>query len=786
MNTKDPTNHDTASFDIDILKVFKTLRVGPVKLEPKRLIMPYQLETASETHETELIYKYDEAVFDSEEAASQNLGQMIGAQVALNYGLFCETIEFVGYFDSTDRRFIREMIENTAREIYVKKFLQPNPFLIGEASKLQAKVQKRFCQANLVFTAAEHMSVRPEWHHWQLNRDRHAVLSSGGKDSLLSFGLLREMGFETHPLFVNESGRHWFTALNAFRHLKDSVPETAKVWTNCDRVFNWFLRQMPFIKPNFADMRADIYPVRLWTVAVFLFGVMPLMRKRGIGRILIGDEYDTTVREKHGGISHFDGLFDQSRIFDNQLSRFFMEKGWAVSQFSILRPLSELLIETILALRYPDLQKHQTSCHATHVVEDRVYPCGKCEKCRRIVGMLSAMGVDPRNCGYNSNQIGDCLIALQAGDIHQEEAGVQHLFQLLAEKGLAPKTLVKKLPEGKKHMALTVRFHPQISPMSDIPLNLREPLYRIFGQYSEGFAHYHQRKWLAYDPFADPLIREPYAFEQESIHIRPDTEAQRPTYLWGELTWPEAQKRLEITDVAILPVGAIEQHGPHLPLDVDSFDADYLARRVAQACSNPPPLVLPLIPYGISYHHQAFAGTISVSNETLANMVYEVGLCVAQYGIKKLLILNGHGGNDAALNFAAQKINRDAHIFVCVDTGATSDVDIEALSETENDVHAGEIETSTTMAIRPHLVRMDLAESFVPQFRSQYLNFSAQRGISWHAYTEKISPTGVMGDPTKASVEKGRQMWEVMTAHLVSLVEDLKSMSLEDLYQKRY
>jgi len=252
------------------------------------------------------------------------------------------------------------------------------------------------------------------------------------------------------------------------------------------------------------------------------------------------------------------------------------------------------------------------------------------------------------------------------------------------------------------------------------------------------------------------------------------------------LTWPEARKRLEEVDLALLPVGAIEQHGPHLPLDTDAFDADYLSRRVAEACSDPKPLVLPLISYGVSYHHDDFQGTISVSNDSLSKMVYDIGMACARNGITKLVIVNGHGGNTPTLQFAAQMINRDAHIFVAVDTGETSDVDMAELCETPNDVHAGEFETSTSLAIRPDLVSMDLAKAFVPEFSSRYLNFSARRSVEWYAQTVKISPTGVLGDPTKASAEKGRQMWKIMVDNLVELVEELKNLTLEEIYERRY
>ena len=98
------------------------------------------------------------------------------------------------------------------------------------------------------------------------------------------------MGFEVHPIFINESGRHWFTALNAYRHFVARIPLTSRVWTNSDRIFSWMLRHFPFIRGDFAEIRSDQYPIRLWTVAVFLFGALPLLRKRRIGRLPIMTE----------------------------------------------------------------------------------------------------------------------------------------------------------------------------------------------------------------------------------------------------------------------------------------------------------------------------------------------------------------------------------------------------------------------------------------------------------------------------------------------------------------
>ncbi|MBT8368343.1 MAG: creatininase family protein [Deltaproteobacteria bacterium] len=776
---------------LSALQVFDRLEVGPVKLESRRLTAPYRLFRDGNKDETELIYRYEETVFDASEPESQNLADMIAAQVALNYGLFCRSIVFHGTFDGLDRRFIQDMAENTAREIYVKKFIEPNPFLTGAMTRLPVIKMQKYLRARLEFQDPPARQIKTKWQLWSTDRQRHCILSSGGKDSLLSYGLIDEIGREVHPIFANESGRHWFTALNAYRYFKDNIPNTARVWVNSDRLFSWMLRHMPFIRKDFASIRSDEYPIRLWTVAVFLFGGLPLLRKRGIGRLLIGDEYDTSVRKTTHGILHYDGLYDQSIYFDQALSRYFMRKGWNISQFSVLRPLSELLIQKILVERYPDLQRQQTSCHAAHKEGERIHPCRRCEKCRRIVGMLKALGADPLQCGYSPSQIQDSLEKLPRKGVLQEAAGARHLRFMLTQKGLIdthqlPAKAVTAHPE-----ILKCRIDSKSSPINSIPTDLRRPLFNIFLKHAAGAVVRNGRSWEKVDVFKDPAVEATFPFEFDPATSEPAANhTLNPTgaadYLWGELTWREARGRIKKMDVALLPVGAVEQHGPHLPLDSDAFDADYLARRVAEACSDPKPLVLPPIAYGVSYHHTDFAGTVSISNDTLATMVYEIGMSVSRNGIRKLVIINGHGGNSPALNYAAQMINRDARIFVCVDTGETSDVDIYKIVETPNDVHAGEIETSTSLAVRPQLVKMDKAKKHIPEFSNRYLDFTSKRGVLWYAYTQKISTSGVMGDPTKASAAKGEKIWEIMIAHLVSLVEDLKRLTLKEIHHRNY
>ncbi len=510
------------NFDDDplaILGVIRRLEVGPVRLEKRRLVAPYRVTRDGQVDMMDLVYRFEEDVFIPGEAASLNLASMLSAQVALNYGLFSEEMVFHGCFDSHDQQFIQEMARNTAREIFVKKFLEPNPFLLEPANQLPPEKRASYLRSRILFETDQkppeaRFDKNPRvFVTWPVKTSRFAVLSSGGKDSLLSFGLLKEIGREVHPVFINESGRHWFTALNAYRHFAANIPCTARVWTNSDRVFNWMLRQLPFVRQDFNRLRSDEYPIRLWTVAVFLFGALPILRKRGISRLIIGDEFDTTQRSSYRGITHYSGLYDQSRFFDNVLTRYFHHKGWGLSQFSILSPLSELLIEKILVERYPELQIHQVSCHAAHKEGDRIHPCGRCEKCRRIVGTMMALGADPTKCGYTHEQIEKCLKSLADKGIHQETEGAEHLTFLLKKKGLISRSTVGSARARERAEVMKLRFDPQKSPIDGIPLDLRQPLYRIYLTHATGSVKRSGRSWIDFDPLTDATMKTPYPFE---------------------------------------------------------------------------------------------------------------------------------------------------------------------------------------------------------------------------------------------------------------------------------
>ena len=481
---------------LESFKVLRKLSVKNIHIEPRKVKASYCVEAnTGETSSFELIYSYEHPYFSKKNTADVNVASMMLAQVALNYGLFFESIEFDGLFDKSDQQFLKDMMENTSREILTNKLLIKNEFIKPPFDDLVADKREKYTQSSILFTNTQFENLKFTHEESETDLNRYAILSSGGKDSLLTYGIIKEIG-EPYPVFINEAGRHWFTAVNSHRYYKATEPNTEKPWCNSDRLFNWMLKKLPFIKEHYANIRADIYPIRLWTVAVFLFGALPIARKKGIGNILLGDEFDTTVKGKLGGISHYNALYDQSKYFDNAMTRYYRSKGWNIFQYSLLRSMSELLIMKVLIKRYPQLQEQQISCHAAHEVNGRMYPCGKCEKCRRIIGMVKALGESPEKCGYTENQIINCLKALETKSVKQIGSDAAHLYYILLEKNLIDRNEFTTKAARQHDEILKLRFDSERSKLEDMPSHIRKPLFQILNKYANGAVKSVDNHWI--------------------------------------------------------------------------------------------------------------------------------------------------------------------------------------------------------------------------------------------------------------------------------------------------
>ncbi len=216
--------------------------------------------------------------------------------------------------------------------------------------------------------------------------------------------------------------------------------------------------------------------------------------------------------------------------------------------------------------------------------------------------------------------------------------------------------------------------------------------------------------------------------------------------------------------VAVLPVGAIEQHGPHLPLSVDRDLVDATVERALPLLgADQSVLILPTLTITKSGEHDRHAGTLSLSAETMLAMVRDIGASVAMAGVTRLVLLNGHGGNSAVLDIAARDL-RIAHDLIVVTCFWSAFAELNGMIDKDDyafDLHAGEGETSAMLAARPDLVDMQLAQNFVPAMRnwamtSHFVGLTGQAARpAW--IVDDLHPEGACGNALAATREKGEQ-----------------------------
>ncbi len=240
-----------------------------------------------------------------------------------------------------------------------------------------------------------------------------------------------------------------------------------------------------------------------------------------------------------------------------------------------------------------------------------------------------------------------------------------------------------------------------------------------------------------------------------------------------DLTWPEIAV-LPPDTVAVLPLGAIEQHGPHLPVSTD-YVAATEAAAAAVAAAAVPVVLLPGLAYTKSDEHHTFPGTIWLSWDTLMRTLVDIGRSLQTSGITRLLFVNGHGGNSALGQVAGRELRRRfglrtffAHLSVPADQGGRGS----APSEFGMGVHGGHGETSLMLHLRPELVHLDRASSRVPLALREYEHIGFGKPVSFGWTSDDFGPDGHIGDPTGATAEDGKVFFEAAVARLAEVIAE--------------
>ncbi len=257
---------------------------------------------------------------------------------------------------------------------------------------------------------------------------------------------------------------------------------------------------------------------------------------------------------------------------------------------------------------------------------------------------------------------------------------------------------------------------------------------------------------------------------------------------WADLTTEEFRGLDGARTIAVLPLAAIEQHGPHLPVSVDR---DIVAEVVRRGLSVIDPalsvLFLPTQAIGKSNEHIAFPGTLTLSAETLIKVLMEIGASVARAGVRKLILLNSHGGNTAVMDIVA----RDLRVRYGLLTAACSCYqlmeadDILTPREQRFGIHAGEGETSMMLAVRGEMVRMEAARDFRSKAEDYGEDFSyigvggGRAKLGW--LIDDLHPEGACGDASLATAEKGERLFDGAARGLAAFLKEFDSLSPEGL-----
>lgn len=260
---------------------------------------------------------------------------------------------------------------------------------------------------------------------------------------------------------------------------------------------------------------------------------------------------------------------------------------------------------------------------------------------------------------------------------------------------------------------------------------------------------------------------------------------------YAKLTWPEVKAAAERDPVVVIPVGAIEQHGPHLPLDVDILLAGTVVRRAVAKVGPENALFIPPLSFGYETHHMDWPGTIDIDWEIFVKYALCVTRSLAHHRFRRILLVNGHGSNRPLIDMIARLTTVHAPHVLCAALSWFELADVrkafEAVRESDMTSHACELETSAYLAVAPEYVQMDKApvDNNLPSTSHTWRDLTGRKPrpdfknpIAFMEIFSTTSSTGVRGDATKSTAEKGQLAVDAAVNELAEIILELKERSI--------
>jgi creatinine amidohydrolase len=272
-----------------------------------------------------------------------------------------------------------------------------------------------------------------------------------------------------------------------------------------------------------------------------------------------------------------------------------------------------------------------------------------------------------------------------------------------------------------------------------------------------------------------------------TAHTSTHTQQALASHRWAELNTRDFAALDPAHTVAVLPLGATEQHGPHLPLSVDTVLVDGVVNAaLAHLAATDPVLVLPTQTLGLSTEHTAFAGTLHLSPQTLIQLWCDIGASVARAGVKKLLMFNAHGGNVGLMDVVARELRGRHGLIVYSSSWYNLPIDAGVMSQFSAEehrfgVHAGEIETSMMLALSPSRVNMVEAKNFATASQDRAKHYAVlgngkSAKMGWHM--QDYNPHGAAGNAAAATAAKGEALVHSAGEQLALLLKELVALPL--------
>ncbi|MCL5804365.1 MAG: metal-binding protein [Candidatus Thermoplasmatota archaeon] len=464
---------------LDRILVFDKIVISRPVISDSRISSTIGIFRGKSVEYFKLIFSYREKV-----AIDQNLAGLILTMPVINFSYFSRKLELDFPVTETDLNYIRKVMKINNREVFINAICRRRyNFYKPVAIPSDEEITESNANGITELTAAQLIpdpDKTESLNRWIGDRRKSAVLSSGGKESLLTYSILKEIGMDVHPIFFNESGAHWRAAKPSFESFTSNNQNTTKVWSNADRFYRFCINLLPFLNHSLIRKRTDTYPVQMFTFPVYVFSILPILIKRSIPLAFMGNEFDDpSDMPSYHGLSHYSGIYDQTLDFTDSISQYIKSKGCDISLSSILYPVTATIVERMLVRRYHDIFLLQRSCHSCSIIQNKVIPCGKCSKCLGVIMLILAAGGKPEEIGYTESSID--LAKRSSGSLRLDTDEIRYLYSGMTEDSHV--TGIHVLPDENE-------------PLSHIDPYIREKILIIFHEYCKGQYYYRKSRWV--------------------------------------------------------------------------------------------------------------------------------------------------------------------------------------------------------------------------------------------------------------------------------------------------